>query len=181
MVSHQFVRFITLIMVLVLSVAVASAQGDQEGYRLGTGDKVKVTVYGHENLSGESDVDSTGNLALPLIQTVKASGLTVQELERSIAAKLSPDYLKNPRVSVEIISNRPFFILGEVQKPGSYPYVNGMTVVTAVALAGGFTYRADSDEVYITRVTDKEKTKQSADQDTPVMPGDVIEVPERYF
>jgi len=168
-------------MVLVLSVAVASAQGDQEGYRLGTGDKVKVTVYGHENLSGESDVDSTGNLALPLIQTVKASGLTVQELERSIAAKLSPDYLKNPRVSVEIISNRPFFILGEVQKPGSYPYVNGMTVVTAVALAGGFTYRADSDEVYITRVTDKEKTKQSADQDTPVMPGDVIEVPERYF
>jgi polysaccharide export outer membrane protein len=118
---------------------------------------------------------------LPLIQTVKASGLTVQELERSIAAKLSPDYLKNPRVSVEIISNRPFFILGEVQKPGSYPYVNGMTVVTAVALAGGFTYRADSDEVYITRVTDKEKTKQSADQDTPVMPGDVIEVPERYF
>lgn len=168
-------------MVLVLSVAVASAQDDQEGYRLGTGDKVKVTVYGHENLSGESDVDSTGNLALPLIQTVKASGLTVQELERSIVAKLSPDYLKNPRVSVEIISNRPFFILGEVQKPGSYPYVNGMTVVTAVALAGGFTYRADSDEVYITRVKDKQKTKQSADQDTPVMPGDVIEVPERYF
>lgn len=181
MVSHQFFRFITLIMVLVLSVAVASAQGDQEGYRLGTGDKVKVTVYGHENLSGESDVDSTGNLALPLIQTVKARGLTLQELERSIVAKLSPDYLKNPRVSVEIISNRPFFILGEVQKPGSYPYVNGMTVVTAVALAGGFTYRADSDEVYITRVTDKQKTKQSADQDTPVMPGDVIEVPERYL
>lgn len=181
MVSHQFFRFITLIMVLVLSVAVASAQTDQEGYRLGTGDKVKVTVYGHENLSGESDVDSTGNLALPLIQTVKASGLTVQELERSIVAKLSPDYLKNPRVSVEIISNRPFFILGEVQKPGKYPYVNDMTVVTAVALAGGFTYRADTDEVYITRVTDKQKTKQSADQDTPVMPGDVIEVPERYF
>ncbi len=181
MVNHRFFRFIMLIMVLVLSVAVASAQGDQEGYRLGTGDKVKVTVYGHENLSGESDVDSTGNLALPLIQTVKASGLTVQELERSIVAKLSPDYLKNPRVSVEIISNRPFFILGEVHKPGSYPYVNGMTVVTAVALAGGFTYRADSDEVYITRVTDKQKTKQSADQNTPVMPGDVIEVPERYF
>ncbi|MGH8604255.1 MAG: polysaccharide biosynthesis/export family protein, partial [Gammaproteobacteria bacterium] len=99
MVSHQFFRFITLIMVLVLSVAVASAQGDLEGYRLGTGDKVKVTVFGHENLSGESDIDSTGNLALPLIQTVKASGLTVQELERSIVAKLSPDYLKNPRVS----------------------------------------------------------------------------------
>ncbi|MGH8468507.1 MAG: polysaccharide biosynthesis/export family protein [Gammaproteobacteria bacterium] len=181
MVSHQFFRFITLIMVLVLSVAVASAQGDQEGYRLGTGDKVKVTVFGHENLSGESDIDSTGHLALPLIQTVKARGLTVQELERSIVAKLSPDYIKNPRVSVEVISNRPFFILGEVQKPGSYPYVNDMTVVTAVALAGGFTYRADTDEVYITRATDKGKTKQSADQNTPVLPGDVIEVPERYF
>ncbi|MFH0344765.1 MAG: polysaccharide biosynthesis/export family protein [Chromatiales bacterium] len=181
MVSHQFFRFITLIMVLVLAVVVASAQGDQEGYRLATGDKVKVTVFGHEDLSGESDIDSTGNLALPLIQTVKASGLTVQELERSIVAKLSPDYLKNPRVSIEVISNRPFFILGEVQKPGSYPYVHDMTVVTAVALAGGFTYRADTDEVYITRITDKEKTKHSADQNTPVMPGDVIEVPERYF
>ena len=179
MVSHKFFRFITLTMVL--SVAVASAQGDQKGYRLGTGDKVKVTVFGHENLSGESDIDGTGNLALPLIQTVKASGLTVQELERSIVAKLSPDYLKNPRVSVEVLNNRPFFILGEVQKPGSYPYVSDMTVVTAVALAGGFTYRADSDEVYITRTTDKGKTKQSADQNTPVLPGDVIEVPERFF
>lgn len=181
MANRQFFNAITLIMALFLVAALAFAQGDQEGYRLGTGDKVKVTVFGHEDLSGESDVDSTGNLTLPLIQTVKAGGLTVQELERSIVAKLSPDYLKNPRVSVEVISNRPFFILGEVHKPGSYPYVNNMTVVTAVAVAGGFTYRADTDEVYITRATDKGKIKQPADQNTPVLPGDIIEVPERFF
>jgi polysaccharide export outer membrane protein len=150
-------------------------------YRLGSGDRVRVTVFGHEDLSGELEVDGAGQLSLPLVQQVRAAGLTVNELEEAIRDALKPDYLKNPRVSVEVLNYRPFYILGEVKNPGSYPYVNGMTVINAVALAGGYTYRARQNKVTITRATDAERTDESADHDTVVLPGDVIMVPERYF
>ena len=118
---------------------------------------------------------------MPLIGNVVAGNVTAQELERTIADKLKPDYLKNPRVNVEVLNYRPFYIIGEVKKPGSYPYVSGMTVVNAVALAGGYTYRARETNIFITRGSDPTRTKQEATRDTVVLPGDVIEVPERFF
>ncbi len=157
------------------------AADDYKGYRLDTGDRVKITVFGHQDLSGEFEVNGAGRISLPLVKDVQASGSTVEELEEAITNKLKPDYLTNPRVSVEVLNYRPFYILGEVKNPGSYAYVNGMTVVTAVALAGGFTYRAKENAVLITRANDPEKKKARASQDTKVLPGDVVEVPERFF
>ena len=154
---------------------------DNSGYKLGTGDKVRVTVFGHEDLSGEFEVDGSGNVSLPLIRNVKAKGLSVSELEQSIIDRLKPDYLKNPSVSVDVLNYRPFYIYGEVNQPGSYAYVNGMTVVNAVAMAGGFTYRAKKSRVQIIRGNDPSKSPQDAGRDTKVLPGDVIEVPERFF
>lgn len=94
---------------------------------------------------------------------------------------MKPDYLKDPRVSVEVLNYRPFYIIGEVKKPGSYAYVSGMTVVNAIALAGGYTYRARENNILVTRATDPKNIKHPADHDTQVLPGDVIEVPERFF
>ena len=132
-------------------------------------------------MSGEFEVDGSGNVSLPLIRNIKVDGLTPGQLEQVVAERLSPDYQVNPRVSVEVQNYRPFYIYGEVTKPGSYPFVNGMTVVTAVAMAGGFTYRARTSKVRIIRANDPSRTAQDADKDTAVLPGDVIEVPERYF
>lgn len=150
-------------------------------YRLGAGDRIKVIVYGHQDLSGEFEIDGEGKVSLPLIQDVAAAGSSLRELEDAITDKLKPDYLKNPRVSVEVLNYRPFYILGKVNAPGSYPYVNGMTVINAVALAGGFTYRAKTKKVVIIRGNDPAQNREPAGPDTQVLPGDVIEVPERRF
>jgi protein involved in polysaccharide export with SLBB domain len=165
---------------LLAFVSIADAAEDKE-YRLGAGDRVNVIVYGHKDLSGEFEVDSTGRLSLPLIQVVRAAGLTEQELEEAITRKLKPDYLLNPRVSVDILTYRPFYILGEVKKPGSYPYESGMTIVNAVALGGGYTYRAKKEGVTIIRASDPDRKKIPANHGTKIFPGDIIEVPERFF
>ena len=159
----------------------ASAQGAsaRTAYRLGSGDKIKVTVFGHENMSGEFSVAGNGAVSLPFIGSVKAGGRTISELERIIAKRLKPDYLKNPRVSVEVLNFRPFDIIGEVTKPGSYPYRSGMTVINAVAMAGGFTYRAKENSFRIKRAGSS-KT-ETAKRNTIVLPGDVIEILERWF
>lgn len=170
-------------LLLVLAAAMlgsASSAAQDLGYRLGSGDQVRVTVFGHPDLSGQFDVGSDGRLAMPLIGEVRAAGLTLTEVEAAIVAKLKPDYLKNPQLSVEVVNYRPFYIIGEVKSPGSYAYVGGMRVVNAVAMAGGFSYRARENQIFITRATGGGK-KEAADQNTPVLPGDVIEVPERFF
>ncbi len=159
----------------------AMAAGDGIAYKLGSGDRVKVTVFGHDDLSGRFLVGGNGDVALPLIGKVRAGGLTVAEFEIRVVDALKPDYLKNPRVSVEVLNYRPFYIIGEVKQPGSYAYVSGMTVVNAIALAGGYTYRARGNNIYVTRATDPKNVKRPADHDTQILPGDVIEVPERYF
>jgi polysaccharide export outer membrane protein len=156
-------------------------QAASEQYKLGPGDKVRVTVFGDDQLSGEFQVDATGAIAMPLIGDVDAHGRTTNELAAAIAEKLSKDYLKNPKISVEVTDYRPFYILGEVKNPGSYPYVNGMRVMNAVALAGGFTYRAREGRMKINRDVDGQLEELEADQSTVVQPGDVIEVPERFF
>jgi polysaccharide export outer membrane protein len=155
-----------------------TASSGTTDYVLGVGDKLKVTVFGETDLSGPLDVSSTGNISMPLIGELKAAGLTLSRLQAVITAKLSEGYMKDPRVSVEVANYRPIFIVGEVMKPGSYEYVNGMTVITAVALAGGYTYRADKGDVSVKRAKGPEEKVQ---EDAPVHPGDVIRVPERFF
>jgi polysaccharide export outer membrane protein len=164
-------------------VASASPASDtpELGYRLGSGDKLRVTVYGEEDLSGEFEVDGSGTVRMPLVGQVPAAGLTLRQFESGVADKLAQGYLKSPRVSAEVVNYRPFFILGEVNKPGEYPYVNGMNVVTAVAVAGGFTYRADEDDVYVRRGGQTDEQELPADANTKVYPGDIIRVTERFF
>jgi protein involved in polysaccharide export with SLBB domain len=163
------------------SEAQISATGEPVGYTLGTGDRVRVVVFGEPDLSGEFEVDATGKISMPLVGDVKIGGLPMREAEKIVAQTLSQGYLANPRVNVEVLNYRPFYIIGEVNTPGSYPYVNGMSVLTAVALAGGYTYRAREDRVSITRANDPQRREYRAQPDTPVLPGDIIKVPERLF
>ena len=157
------------------------AEAQQFQYTLGSGDQVRVTVFGHRDLSGDFLVDGTGLIALPLIGQIPVGGKTARQIESAIVGKLKPDYLKNPRVSVEVLNYRPFYILGEVKKPGSYPYVSGMKVINAIALAGGYTYRAKENELLVTRAKDSSRKKLPATHETVIWPGDIIQVPERYF
>lgn len=150
-------------------------------YRLGTGDKLRVTVYGEPDLSGTFEVDSSGVVRLPLIGQVQATGLTVHDFEQRVTAKLKGRYLLHPSVSAEVTGYRPFFIIGEVNKPGQYSYVNGMNVVNAVALAGGYTYRADEDDVYVRRNGGTREVERPANEKTKIYPGDIIRVGERFF
>jgi polysaccharide export outer membrane protein len=150
-------------------------------YRLGTGDKVQVTVYGEEDLSGPFDIDGSGNVRLPLIGQVRAAGLTVKELEIAVEQKLSKGMLVNPRVSVAVTNYRPFSILGEVNKPGEYPYENGMTVLNAVAIGGGYTYRANDKFVFVRRKGALSEQELPADDRTRIYPGDTVRIEERIF
>ena len=150
-------------------------------YRLESGDRLQITVYGHEDLSGEFELDGGGRAALPLIGAVDLEGLTLRQAEAAIEGSLKPDYLVNPRVGAQMISHRPFYILGEVQQPGSYPYKVGLTAMEAVALAGGYTHRAREDGLFIIRRSDPHRRRQDADESTAVLPGDTIRVVERFF
>jgi polysaccharide export outer membrane protein len=163
--------------------AIAPQPSSAGGYSLGAGDKLRVIVFGEMDLSGDYQVDSTGFVRLPLIGEVRASGLSLQDFEMQVKAKLDEGYLKDARVSVEITSYRPFYIIGEINKPGEYPYVNQMNVLNAVAVAGGFTYRANKDEVYIRREGATKEEKFESDQDHPIKvnPGDIVRIPERFF
>src|SRR5690348_16232053 len=163
--------------------SIGSGDGMQDSdYRLGNGDKVRITVFNHSDLTDVYQVDGLGRVTLPLVGQVDVGGLTSKQVEQKIAKALSPDYVRNPHVSAVVLTMRPFYIIGEVTKPGSYPYVSGMTLINAVALAGGFTYRADEDSFDLMR-PDKtgKKSKVSAKPETPVQPGDVITVNERIF
>lgn len=170
--------YVLTVAVLIFGSAPEVVAQDVE-YILGSGDKIRVSVFGHDDLSGEFELDATGFISLPLIKEIKASGISIRKLEDEITNKLKPDFLKNPRVSIEVLNYRPFYIIGEVKKPGSYPYVAGMKVVNAIALAGGYTYRAREKKVLITR--SKSGKQLPANHATIVMPGDVVEVPERFF
>ena len=147
--------------------------------RLQAGDKIHVTVYGEKDLTGDYQVNTGGYVALPLAGSVKAVGLTPPELERALEKQFTS--LRNPKVTVELMSARPFYVMGEVQKPGEYPYRAGLNVLSAIAIAGGATYRASTSEVYIQRAgtTNLQKFPQSAT--IAIMPGDLVRVPETIF
>ena len=150
-------------------------------YRLGLGDKLRVNVFGEPSLSGEFQVSGNGALTMPLIGDVPAVGKTAHELEAALIAQFAAGYLKDPKVAVEVYSFRPYFVLGEVQKPGRYPAMEGATILGAIATAGGFTYRANTKRVYLRRAGDKAERVIDANSDTVVSPGDVIRVGQRYF
>ena len=150
-------------------------------YVLGSGDHLRVIVYGEDNLSGEFFIGGNGKVSLPLLGDVQAAGLTTQAFQDEIQQYLSDGYLKDPKVSAEVLNYRPFFILGEVSRPGQYPFTNGLTVLNAVATAGGFTYRANRGKVYIRHSTDDAEHAFPLLSTTLVAPGDTIRLGERLF
>ena len=151
-------------------------------YRLGPGDMVRIITYGEDPLTGEFRVSDQGTIALPLAGAVHAAGRTPPELEAAVATALKKgDMLKKPSVSVEVAAYRPIYVLGEVNKPGQYPYQPGMTVVSAAAVAGGFTYRAVEGYASVVRAMDGDQVEGKASRQALVQPGDVITVFERKF
>ena len=150
-------------------------------YRLGVADKVRVNVFGEEALTGEFLVGGGGKVSLPLIGEVQAAGLTISQFQEEISNELRKGYIKEPRVSAEVLNYRPFYILGEVNKPGEYPYTNNLSVLNAVATAEGFTYRANKRVVFIKRAEDQAEQSYPLTPLTKVAPGDTIRIGERYF
>ena len=151
-------------------------------YSLGPGDQVRIITFGEENLTGEFRVNDSGNIALPLIGAVHAAGLTSGGLEAAVAAALRRGNLVHrPSVAVEVIAYRPIYVLGEVNRPGQYAYQPGMTVVTAAAVAGGFTYRAVEDYAAIVRSIEGKAVEGRASRQAFVQPGDVITMFEHRF
>lgn len=161
--------------------APAAAAVDPAAYRLGSGDKVRITVFNEDTLSGEYEVDGSGTLNLQLIGSINVLGRSIPEVTAIIVGKLKEGYLQNPSVAIEVLNYRPFYVLGEVNQPGKYPYVSGMTVLNAIALAGGYTYRGKKDRAMVIRSSDPEKKEQRVVPNDVIQPGDIIRVPERVF
>lgn len=152
----------------------------QRIYRISVGDKLKVSVFGEENLSGEFEVSALGNISMPLIGEMPAKGLAIHEFRDSITRKLSDGYLKNPKINVDILNYRPIFVHGEVKTGGEFAYKNGLGLRDAIAMAGGYTYRADQTYLYIGREGEPDVAVQTP-ADVPILPGDNIRIPERFF
>lgn len=159
----------------------ASADAKSGDYVLGVADKVRVTVYNEANLTGEFPVNANGAISMPLIGDVPASGKTAGSLRDDIAARLADGYLKNPRVAIDVLTFRPFYILGEVSKAGEYPFSSGLTVMNAVATAQGFTYRANKKYVYLKHAGQTSEERVRLTSDLMVQPGDTIRIAERFF
>ncbi|MHC2334257.1 polysaccharide biosynthesis/export family protein [Bradyrhizobium sp. USDA 4454] len=162
-------------------IAYAEPAPTREAYNLGPGDKLRVVVYGQEGLTNSYAIDAAGAITMPLIGSVPARGRTPAGLAAEITARLRNGFIREPSVAVEIESYRPFFILGEVQGPGQYPYVPNMTVESAVAIAGGFSPRARRDEVTLTHTDASGAGRFVAPLATPIGPGDTVFVGERWF
>ena len=150
-------------------------------YVLGPADKLKLTVFGESDLSGDFTIDGAGFIRLPLIGEVRAAGFTSRQLEGAVTAALSQGYLKAPRVAVEVSNYRPFYIIGAVNRPGQYPYVDHMNALNAVALAGGFLPSAVESVVFIRREGSNEEIEVPADRTTDIRPGDVVKVHTTIF
>lgn len=149
-------------------------------YRLGPGDQIRITVFNEPDLTGPYTVGAQGMIAYPLVGSIRAGGLTVTEFTTALQSALAA-YVRNPSVAVEITNYRPFFILGEVQRPGTYPYSASLTVPNAVATAGGFTYRANRSRVFIRRANENVERSYPLTVATPVLPGDTVRIGERLF
>ena len=149
-------------------------------FRLGIGDKLKVTVFGEDNLSSQVEVNPSGAIAMPLIGEVPAKGKSLGELKELLGRRLGEGYLKNPRINVEVLNFRPIYVHGEAKSGGEFAYKNGITFRDAIAMAGGYTYRAQQGYLYIVREGGQEE-RLPLPSSLPVLPGDNIRIPERFF
>jgi protein involved in polysaccharide export with SLBB domain len=158
-----------------------AAQDINQAYMLRPGETLRIITYGEEVLTGEFNIGTDGTLSFPLIGTIKAAGQTPAGLADAITAALANGYLSAPKVTVEVKNFRPVYVLGEVNKPGEYPYTADLTVLAAIAKADGFTYRAQQKRIFIKRAGQPEEVLTVLSSNTPVYPGDIIRVTERYF
>jgi polysaccharide biosynthesis/export protein len=155
-----------------------TAKPDVSSYRLGPGDRVEIKVLGADELAGQYSVQDDGTIRMLMVGEVPAASLTPDQVQAEIEEKLRAGrYITQPHVSVAVLNYRPFYILGEVARPGGYPYVSGMKVLSAVAAGGGYTYRANQNYVIITRNGEDSR----ADILLSIQPDDIIRIPERYF
>ncbi len=152
-----------------------------QSYPLRAGETIQVITYGEETLTGEFSIGANGVLSFPLIGDIKAVGLTPSALGKSISAALADGYVLNPQVNVEVKNYRPIYILGEVNKPGEYPYIPDMTILAAIAKADGFTYRAQQKQIFIKRSDQPREVKIRLGSNTRIYPGDTIRITERFF
>jgi polysaccharide export outer membrane protein len=151
-------------------------------YTLGPGDQIRVITFGEQTLTGQFSVEDSGNIAIPLLGPIRVAGLTTHQVADAITSQLRDrNLIRNPSVSVEILSYRPVFVIGEVNKPGEYPFRPGMTMLTVVAMAGGFTYRAVEDTASVVRGLNGKPTEGRIGRDALLQPGDVVTVFERVF
>jgi polysaccharide biosynthesis/export protein len=155
-------------------------QAQAPGYVVGAGDQIRITVFGEPELTGDYNVGAQGSISYALIGDVPVAGLSTEEVAALLATRLRDGYLQDPRVSVAVVTYRPFYILGEVQRPGTYPYAPDLTVMSAVATAGGFTYRANQRMGYIRSVGGSER-RVVLTGNIPIRPGDTIRIGERWF
>lgn len=175
-----------LIVAIALSGCAGRARTDlfahaPEPYQVGSGDRLRIIVYGQDGLSNSYSVDALGQISLPLVGFIPVNGLTTQAVEKAVEARLRNGYIREPRVSCEVEAYRPFFILGEVTTAGQYPFVNGMTVQNAVAIAGGYTPRAYQSAATLTRILDGQAVTGDVPITAPLRPGDTVVVRERIF
>ena len=163
------------------SAQTAPSASSADNYILGPNDRIRLKVYGESDITGEYEINNTGQVSIPLAGHIKAAGSTTRQLEKAIASALAKGIVRDPRVNVEVAQYRPYYILGEVKKSGEYPYRVGLTVLDAVASAGGFTYRANENKVLLRRSGAGAEETYPLDAPVPVYPGDNIRIPERYF
>lgn len=159
----------------------ASVTSGLTGYKLGSGDEVKVTVFGETDLSGAFVVDGQGTISMALIGAVPVADRTLEDVSRLIESKYKDGWLRDPKVTAELTKGRPYYILGEVNRPGEYPFVSGLTVMNAIASAGDFTYRADKNKILIKSSDSPNEREVDLTPTTAVRPGDTIRVRERFF
>jgi len=149
---------------------------------LQSGETLKVTIYGEEALTGPYTISPAGNITMPLVGNIQAAGRSRSELEREITSRYSSGkYLQEPKVTVDVVAYRPFYIFGETLRPGAYPYSSDLNVLTAITIAGGFTYRANRNSVLIQRAGQEVWQEYPLSSTVAIAPGDLIRVPERYF
>jgi len=150
-------------------------------YVLGIGDALRISVYGEADLSGEFKVEQSGMVSFPLINDVPAAGFTAKEVEAAIADKLNPEYIVDPRVNIEVLNYRSVFVLGEVNQPGKFEFAPNMTILQAIATAGGYTYRANEQTAEVTRHVKGALKTFVVNQDTMLKPGDTVVIKRRWF
>lgn len=159
----------------------AAPEAATAAHRLAPGERLRITTYGEAALTGEFTIGAGGELAFPLVGTLPAAGKTPNELGAALRTALADGFLAEPNVVVEVLAYRPFYVLGEVNEPGEFPYQPGLTVLAAIARAQGFTYRARQTRVFIKRAGEAEEREVALTSDLVIGPGDIVRIGERYF